>query len=75
MVQVLLYDIQLILGLLSFFYYSGIGVHHAGCNKNYLMMVETLFRSGHLRVVIATGMFVPGNFPPQPNSICVIVIT
>lgn len=33
----------------------GIGVHHAGMNRKYRQCVEILFRSGFLRVVIATG--------------------
>ncbi|KAI9838157.1 MAG: hypothetical protein M1837_002619 [Sclerophora amabilis] len=33
----------------------GIGVHHAGMNRKYRQVVEMFFRSGFLRVVIATG--------------------
>jgi ATP-dependent RNA helicase DDX60 len=33
----------------------GIGIHHAGLNRKYRQLVETLFRAGTLRVVIATG--------------------
>jgi superfamily II RNA helicase len=36
----------------------GIGIHHAGLNRKYRQLVETLFRAGTLRVVIATGMFI-----------------
>jgi len=33
----------------------GIGVHHSGLNRKVRQLVETLFRAGTLRVVIATG--------------------
>ena len=35
----------------------GIGVHHAGLNRKLRQLVETLFRAGALRVVIATGRY------------------
>jgi ATP-dependent RNA helicase DDX60 len=35
----------------------GIGVHHAGLNRKLRQLVETLFRAGTLRVVIATGAY------------------
>jgi len=35
----------------------GIGVHHSGLNRKVRQLVETLFRSGTLRVVIATGAY------------------
>lgn len=42
----------------------GIGVHHAGMNRKYRQIVETLFRKGYLRVVIATGTLALGiNMP------------
>jgi len=42
----------------------GIGVHHAGMNRAYRQVVETLFRRGFLRVVIATGTLALGlNMP------------
>jgi len=34
----------------------GVGVHHSGMNKRYRTLVESLFRLGVVRVVIATGM-------------------
>jgi len=33
----------------------GIGIHHSGLNQKVRTLVETLFRAGTLRVVIATG--------------------
>ncbi|KID83228.1 DEAD-like helicase [Metarhizium guizhouense ARSEF 977] len=33
----------------------GMGVHHAGMNREYRQAVEMLFRKGFLRVVVATG--------------------
>ena len=33
----------------------GIGVHHSGLNRKVRQLVETFFRAGTLRVVIATG--------------------
>lgn len=42
----------------------GIGVHHAGMNRAYRQVVETLFRKGYLRVIIATGTLALGiNMP------------
>jgi len=35
----------------------GIGVHHSGLNRKLRQLVESLFRAGTLRVVIATGAF------------------
>jgi ATP-dependent RNA helicase DDX60 len=34
----------------------GIGVHHSGLNRKVRQLVETFFRAGMLRVVIATGV-------------------
>ena len=36
----------------------GIGIHHSGLNRRLRQLVETLFRGGTLRVVIATGISV-----------------
>ncbi|KAG6161619.1 hypothetical protein E4U51_007000 [Claviceps purpurea] len=42
----------------------GLGVHHAGMNREYRQIVEMLFRKGYLRVVIATGTLALGiNMP------------
>ncbi|KAK9808714.1 hypothetical protein WJX72_002409 [[Myrmecia] bisecta] len=42
----------------------GVGVHHAGLPKKYRQLVEVLFRSGYLRVVVATGTLAYGiNMP------------
>jgi superfamily II RNA helicase len=42
----------------------GIGVHHSGMDKKYRQTVERLFRSGHLKVVFATGSLAMGiNMP------------
>ena len=35
----------------------GIGVHHSGLNRKVRQLVETLFRAGTLRVVIAIGAY------------------
>ncbi|KAH6623294.1 hypothetical protein F5144DRAFT_457365, partial [Chaetomium tenue] len=42
----------------------GVGVHHAGMNRQYRQVVEMLFRKGYLTVVIATGTLAMGiNMP------------
>ncbi|KAK1622681.1 hypothetical protein BDP81DRAFT_507281 [Colletotrichum phormii] len=42
----------------------GLGVHHAGMNRQYRQVVEMLFRKGYLTVVIATGTLALGlNMP------------
>ncbi|KAF2669184.1 P-loop containing nucleoside triphosphate hydrolase protein [Microthyrium microscopicum] len=42
----------------------GIGIHHAGMNRKYRQICESLFRKGYLRVVIATGTLALGiNMP------------
>ncbi|KAH0428180.1 DEAD/DEAH box helicase [Colletotrichum camelliae] len=42
----------------------GLGVHHAGMNRQYRQVVETLFRKGFLTAVIATGTLALGlNMP------------
>ncbi|KAK1775243.1 hypothetical protein QBC45DRAFT_13424 [Copromyces sp. CBS 386.78] len=44
--------------------YRGIGVHHAGMNRQYRQIVEVLFRKGFLTVVVATGTLAMGlNMP------------
>ncbi|KAJ0298361.1 hypothetical protein COL516b_010014 [Colletotrichum fioriniae] len=42
----------------------GLGVHHAGMNRQYRQVVEMLFRKGYLTVVVATGTLALGlNMP------------
>lgn len=42
----------------------GLGVHHAGMNRQYRQAVEMLFRKGYLSVVVATGTLALGlNMP------------
>ncbi|KAK4038039.1 hypothetical protein C8A01DRAFT_37998 [Parachaetomium inaequale] len=42
----------------------GVGVHHAGMNRQYRQVVEMLFRKGYLTVVVATGTLAMGiNMP------------
>ncbi|PCH35165.1 hypothetical protein WOLCODRAFT_91452 [Wolfiporia cocos MD-104 SS10] len=49
----------------------GIGVHHAGMNKRYRSLVESLYRVGYLRVVIATGTLALGiNAPTRTSVFC-----
>ncbi|KHE88629.1 hypothetical protein GE21DRAFT_6037 [Neurospora crassa] len=44
--------------------FRGIGVHHAGMNRQYRQIVEMLFRKGYLTVVVATGTLAMGlNMP------------
>ena len=51
-------------GWLTLALQRGIGVHHAGMNRKYRQVVEMLFRSGYLRVIIATGTLALGiNMP------------
>ncbi|KAF8878473.1 hypothetical protein CPB84DRAFT_1966141 [Gymnopilus junonius] len=49
----------------------GIGVHHAGMNKHYRSLVESLFRQGFIQVVIATGTLALGiNAPAKTTIFC-----
>ncbi|KDQ52162.1 hypothetical protein JAAARDRAFT_73245 [Jaapia argillacea MUCL 33604] len=49
----------------------GIGIHHSGMNKHYRSTVESLFRLGFLRVVIATGTLALGiNAPTKTSVFC-----
>ncbi|KAK4151852.1 DEAD/DEAH box helicase [Chaetomidium leptoderma] len=42
----------------------GVGIHHAGMNRQYRQVVEILFRKGYLTVVVATGTLAMGiNMP------------
>ncbi|KAI1767757.1 P-loop containing nucleoside triphosphate hydrolase protein [Hypoxylon sp. FL1150] len=42
----------------------GLGVHHAGMNRQYRQVVEVLFRRGYLTIVVATGTLALGlNMP------------
>ncbi|KAG8944708.1 hypothetical protein FRC04_001607 [Tulasnella sp. 424] len=49
----------------------GIAVHHAGMSRKYRNLVESLFRVGFLRVVIATGTLALGINMPIKTSIFV----
>ncbi|KAL0960256.1 hypothetical protein HGRIS_011887 [Hohenbuehelia grisea] len=49
----------------------GIAVHHSGMNKRYRSLVESLFRQGFIRVVIATGTLALGiNAPTKTSVFC-----
>ncbi|KAF8812130.1 P-loop containing nucleoside triphosphate hydrolase protein [Phlegmacium glaucopus] len=49
----------------------GVGVHHAGMHRHYRTLVESLFRRGVLRVVIATGTLALGiNAPAKTTVFC-----
>ncbi|KZT04532.1 P-loop containing nucleoside triphosphate hydrolase protein [Laetiporus sulphureus 93-53] len=49
----------------------GVGVHHAGMNKRYRSLVESLYRMGFLRVVVATGTLALGiNAPTRTSVFC-----
>ncbi|KAG2105879.1 uncharacterized protein F5147DRAFT_761885 [Suillus discolor] len=47
----------------------GIAVHHAGMNKGYRSLVESLFRRGFVRVIFATGTLALGINAPTKTSI------
>ncbi|KAF9648472.1 P-loop containing nucleoside triphosphate hydrolase protein [Thelephora ganbajun] len=47
----------------------GIGIHHAGMNKTYRALVESWFRQGYLRVVVATGTLALGINAPTKTSV------
>ncbi|KAJ7083417.1 hypothetical protein B0H15DRAFT_425762 [Mycena belliarum] len=49
----------------------GVGVHHAGMNKRYRTLIESLFRQGFLRVMLATGTLALGiNAPAKTAVFC-----
>ncbi|KAJ7608765.1 hypothetical protein FB45DRAFT_1128535 [Roridomyces roridus] len=49
----------------------GVGIHHAGMNKKYRSLVESLFRRGFIRVMIATGTLALGiNAPAKTAVFC-----
>ncbi|EIN08256.1 P-loop containing nucleoside triphosphate hydrolase protein [Punctularia strigosozonata HHB-11173 SS5] len=49
----------------------GIAVHHAGMNKRYRNLVESLFRLGFVRIMIATGTLALGiNAPARTSIFC-----
>ncbi|KAG2012979.1 DEAD/DEAH box helicase [Coprinopsis cinerea AmutBmut pab1-1] len=47
----------------------GIAVHHAGMPKSYRSLVESLFRRGFIRVVVATGTLALGINAPAKTAI------
>ncbi|KAG1823796.1 uncharacterized protein BJ212DRAFT_703338 [Suillus subaureus] len=47
----------------------GIAVHHAGMNRGYRSLVESLFRRGFVRVIFATGTLALGINAPTKTSI------
>ncbi|KAG9019792.1 hypothetical protein FRB90_007935 [Tulasnella sp. 427] len=49
----------------------GIAVHHAGMNRKYRTLIESLFRVGFIRVVIATGTLALGINMPVKTSVFV----
>ncbi|TCD64633.1 hypothetical protein EIP91_003835 [Steccherinum ochraceum] len=49
----------------------GIAVHHAGMNKAYRSLVESLYRLGFVRVIICTGTLALGiNAPTKTSVFC-----
>ncbi|KAJ6601172.1 hypothetical protein DFH09DRAFT_1257794 [Mycena vulgaris] len=49
----------------------GVGVHHAGMHKKYRSLIESLFRQGFIRVMIATGTLALGiNAPAKTAVFC-----
>ncbi|TFK38254.1 hypothetical protein BDQ12DRAFT_684235 [Crucibulum laeve] len=49
----------------------GVAVHHSGMNKRYRSLVESLFRQGFVRIVIATGTLALGiNAPAKTTVFC-----
>ncbi|CAA7261143.1 unnamed protein product [Cyclocybe aegerita] len=49
----------------------GIAVHHAGMNKQYRSLIESLFRRGFIRVMISTGTLALGiNAPAKTSVFC-----
>ncbi|KAL4079734.1 hypothetical protein J3A83DRAFT_4155359 [Scleroderma citrinum] len=49
----------------------GIAVHHSGMNRRYRMLIESLFRRGFIRVIIATGTLALGiNAPTKTSVFC-----
>ncbi|KAG2133518.1 hypothetical protein BD769DRAFT_1638952 [Suillus cothurnatus] len=47
----------------------GIAVHHAGMNRGYRLLVESLFRRGFVRVIFATSTLALGINAPTKTSI------
>ncbi|KAG1725082.1 uncharacterized protein EDB91DRAFT_1267695 [Suillus paluster] len=49
----------------------GIAVHHAGMNRGYRSLVESLFRRGFIRIIFATGTLALGiNAPTKTSVFC-----
>eukprot|EP00210_Caulerpa_lentillifera_P007073 g6766.t1 len=52
---------------------KGIATHHAGCLPAWKALVETLFQSGYLKVVFATGTLAAGiNMPARTTVLCTL---
>ncbi|KIY50109.1 hypothetical protein FISHEDRAFT_72024, partial [Fistulina hepatica ATCC 64428] len=51
--------------------HRGIAVHHSGMNKNYRNLIERLFRTGFIRIMISTGTLALGINAPAKTTVFV----